>query len=516
MSNESQSAGDRWWLYVAIAVLALHLWLLLSFRQFLNSMQVEKADIFLASLASSAEQTLQASHYLEERIVQSLRQIAATIVSAAPEKLTGDWLESLRQKHDLKAVCIYDRLGKVRLAHDPALLGTDLPLDYGCHDVLAGTKDEHVFGFSSGVFCETDAFGVAVKLADGGALRLLTGVDFVLGFEKNVGLVPLIAKFREYPGVRYLDLVDATGNSLLGEHVAVKIKDDTVITRDFTLRGSRLGRFELSLHDRNVAELRVAGNIVILASFCFFFGGMKLLQGRLKRRAAMNEELRKAEETRRRIDGFARVVAAVAHEVRNPLNTMSLTVSAARADIAEGRKAAELEPRLAVIEQTIRQADQMIRDLLQAGRPIVVQKKLLPAADWLNELSRTFMMTWSDVAIEVKADPGCALWVDPDLTHRLLWNLLLNARQAGAGQVSIFCRNTAAGCCLDVSNNGPEIAAEIMAGLFIPGNTTRSDGFGLGLHICQRICVAQGGSISAATSPGETVFKMVFPKEDNA
>lgn len=515
MSVESQSAGERWWLYVIIAILALHIWLLLSFRQLLNSMQAEKADLFLASLASSAEQTLQASHYLEERIVASLRQIADTIVSAPSEKLTGEWLESLRAKHDLKAICIYDQHGKVRLAHDPALLGTDLPLDYGCHDVLAGTKNEHVFGFSSGVFCETDAFGMAVKLPDGGALRLLTGVDFVLGFEKNVGLVPLIARFREYPGVRHLDLVDAGGHSMLGEPAARKTAR-AVITRDFILRGVRLGRFELSLQDKNLEELRIAGYLAILTSCFFFVGGMKLLQNRLKRRSELAEEQRKAEETRRRIDGFARVVAAVAHEVRNPLNTMSLTVSAARGDIADGRSAAELEPRLAIIEQTIRQADQMIRDLLQAGRPIVVQKRRLQAAEWLKEITDTFMMTNSDADIEIDVASDRTLWADPDLTRQVIWNLLLNARQAGARKIRIQCRAVAAGVCLAVSNDGPEITPEIMAGLFVPGNTTRSDGFGLGLHVCQRICVAQGGTISTTTSPAETEFRVVLPMEEKS
>lgn len=510
---DRKAAIEHWWLYAGLMAVGFHLWLAVSFQQMVGAMLAEKTDLFLASLASSTEQTLQASHYLEERIVTSLRSIADKIASAPEATLTEEWLEGIRQKHDLKTISIYDSSGKVRLAHDSSLIGTDLPPDYGCHDILTGVKSEHVFGFSSGVFCETDAFGIAMKLKDGGALRLLTGVDFVLGFEKNVGLVPLIKRFRQYPGVKRLDLVDKSGRSLLGDAAASETYGGQVTSREFMLRGVSLGRFELSLKDESIAELQQTGFMAILASCFFSLAGLKLLHSRLQRRSEILEEKMKAEDTRRRIEGFGRVVAAVAHEVRNPLNTMSLTVSATRADISEGRQAKDLEPRLDLLEQTIRQADQMVRDLLQAGRPIVTQKKPLQLSDWLKQLADTFMMTYAGLEISVYGERDCSFLADPDQMRQVLWNLMLNASQAGADKIQLMFSQTVSSVNLTVSNNGPEIHEEVMAGLFVPGNTTRPDGFGLGLYNCQRICAAHGGRISAVSVAGKTSFNMVFPTE---
>lgn len=510
---DRKAAIEYWWLYAGVMAIAFHIWLAFSFNGLAGAMLEEKADLFLGSLSSSTEQTLQASHYLEERIVSSLKTIAAMIASAPAEQLSCEWLEGLRQKHDLKAISIYDSQGKVRLAHDPSLIGTDLPLDYGCHDILTGEKTEHVFGFSSGVFCETDAFGIALRLSDGGALRLLTGVDFVLGFEKNVGLVPLISRFRKYPGVKRLDLVDKSGRSLLGEAAAPDVFAGQGTIREFKLHDVPIGRFELTLGDESIEGLKTTGFLAILASCFFSLAGLTLLDSRLRRRSEIIEEKRREEDTRRRIEGFGRVVAAVAHEVRNPLNTMSLAVSATRADINEGRKAGDLEPRLELLEQTIRQADQMIRDLLQAGRPIVPQKRSIVLAEWLKQVADTFLLAFSGLEVSVHGDQACKLSADPDQLRQILWNLLLNARQAGADKIQLSFVQNRDGLQLIVSNNGPQISEEVMAGLFVPGNTTRHDGFGLGLYNCQRICTAHEARISVTSTPEKTSFTIFFPSE---
>lgn len=516
MSVDLKPSGERWWFYAGLLALVFHLWLALSFSRLTSVLLSEKAELFLASLTSSTEQTLQASHYLEEGIVASLRQIADQVASAPAGLVSNEWLETLRQKHDLKAISIYDRFGKVRVAHDPALIGSDLPPDYGCHDIIEGSKTEHVFGFSSGVFCETDAFGIARKMPDGGALRLLTGVDFVLGFEKNVGLVPLIRRFREYPGVARLDLVDGNGRSLLGDAAAGNAVGGVVTSREFLLRGVPLGRFEVSLNDPAVENLRDTGFIAIFASCFFSLVGLKLLQGRLKRQSELLEEKRHAEDTRRRIEGFGRVVAAVAHEVRNPLNAMNLTVSAMRADFAEGCQKEKLEKRFELIEQTIHQADQMIRDLMQAGRPIVVHKQPVPAKSWLQAIVDAFQMHAGDVIVEIAADDTVSLVMDPDQMRQVVWNLMLNAVQAGATKIGLSAKTDVSGGYLTVSNNGPQIAEETLAGLFVPGNTTRADGFGLGLYNCQRICIAHGGRIIVNSAVAETAFEIFLPLESES
>src|SRR3989339_754897 len=99
---------NRRQLWIALLIILFHVWLGFSMNRLINAMLAEKAEIFLDSLSSSTDQTLQASHYLEERIVTRLKDIAAEIASAPPERLTPDWLETLRGQNDLKGITIYN------------------------------------------------------------------------------------------------------------------------------------------------------------------------------------------------------------------------------------------------------------------------------------------------------------------------------------------------------------------------------------------------------------------------
>ncbi|OGK13459.1 MAG: hypothetical protein A2W80_19655 [Candidatus Riflebacteria bacterium GWC2_50_8] len=509
----SLSVKKRWWLYAGLLAVLFHLWLGFSLQRFVSAMLAEKADIFLASLASSTDQTLQASHYLEERIVATLKSIADKIASASPELLSNEWLEQLRQQNDLKAISIYDDQGQVKFAHDPSLVGTAMPVEYGCHAVLDGRKSEHVFGFSEGVFCESDAFGIAMRLNNGDVLRLLTGVDFVLGFEKNAGLTSLIERFRKHPGVVRLDLVDNSGKSLLREASASAPENGFAASRTFLLHDVPLGRFEVSLRDEALSDLQRTGFLAILASCFFALFGLRLADNWLQRREERLEEMRQNEETQRRIDGLGRVVAAVAHEVRNPLNTLSLALNALRTDLTDGRSSSEIEPRLDLLEQTVMQANQMVKNLLQTSRPIIPQLTDIALADSLTAIAETFQNTFAGSKITLNAGKPARFLADRDLLQRLLWNLLLNAQQAGADEITISTRPDEKGTIIEVSNNGPAIPDEVFANIFVPGNTSRAEGSGMGLYNCQRICAAHNGTIHAANGNGKTTFVMFFPAD---
>lgn len=510
---KSFSANNRWWLYAVILLVFFHLWLGFSLQRAISSMLAEKADIFLAALASSTEQTLQASHYLEERIVNTLKSIATTIASAPPELLTSEWLEKLRLRHDLKAISIYDSHGRVKFAHDPASVGSNMPAEYGCHNVLEGNKTEHIFGFSEGVFCETDAFGIALRLGNGDVLRLLTGVDFVLGFEKHAGLNSLIDRFRKHPGIVHLDLVNNSGKTMLEEIVASESAKGFTSSRTFLLNNIPQGRFEVTLRDEELTKLQTTGFLAIFASCFFSLLGLKLSKAWLHRRNDRLEEQRQNEETQRRIDGLGRVVAAIAHEVRNPLNTISLALSALRTDLANGRPSAEIEPRLDLLEQTVLQANQMVKNLLQTSRPIMPQLTRIPLAEYLKAIADAFQSTFAEIRIVHGENRVAGFMADQDLLKRLLWNLLLNAQQAGADEVMIAARQTDEGTIIEVSNNGPAIPDEVFANIFVPGNTGRPEGSGMGLYNCQRICAAHNGVIQAYNGEGKTKFTLFFPAD---
>jgi signal transduction histidine kinase len=207
------------------------------------------------------------------------------------------------------------------------------------------------------------------------------------------------------------------------------------------------------------------------------------------------------------------VVAAVAHEVRNPLNTLALALNALRTDLTEGRPSSEIEPRLDLLEQTVMQANQMVKNLLQTSRPIIPQLSDISLADSLAAIAETFQNTFAGSKIALNAARPANFLADRDLLQRLLWNLLLNAQQAGADEIMIYARPDDKGTIIEVSNNGPAIPAEVMANIFVPGNTSRPEGSGMGLYNCQRICAAHNGTIHVSNGNGKTTFVMFFPAD---
>ena len=158
----------------------------------------------------------------------------------------------------------------------------------------------------------------------------------------------------------------------------------------------------------------------------------------------------------------------------------------------------------------------MIRDLMQAGRPLVVHKQAVQVKSWLQAIVDAFQMHAGDVIVEIAADDTVSLVMDPDQMRQVVWNLMLNAVQAGATKIGLSAKTDVSGGYLTVSNNGPQIAEETLAGLFVPGNTTRADGFGLGLYNCQRICIAHGGRIIVNSAVAETAFEIFLPLESES
>lgn len=507
-------AKSHWHLWIGVFIIVFHGWLGFSMHRLMKVMLAEKAELFLDSLAASTDQTLQASHYLEERIVSRLKAIAGEIAAAPAERLTQAWLETLRQQNELKGITVYNCHGKVKTAHDASLVGTEMPATFACHDLIQGKKSEHIFGFSTGIFCETDTFGYSLRLANGDVLRLLTGVDFVLGFEKNVGLPSLLARFKQHPGIGRLDLVDSRGISLLKNPVvAARSMEGYEASRTFMLHGASLGRFEVTLQDQSLADLRKTGFLAIFVSCLFALTGLNLFRVWILRREEHQEQTRHIQETKRRIDGLGRVVAAVAHEVRNPLNTLTLGLNALRSDVTEGVPTTALETRLDLLEKTVMQANQMIQNLLQSSRPILPHKRTVNFSEWLTSLTQAFQSTSSGLSLRWTGEPLAELSVDPDLLQRLIWNLLLNAQQAGAKEILLSGKKDEAGTALEINDNGRGIPQDVFDNLFVPGNTNRPEGSGMGLYNCQRICTALGGRIHAVSEPGSTSFHLYFPAE---
>lgn len=508
------TSSRSFWVLLAGILIALH-GLALSYSEHLLKLSLtRRADLLLEALLESAEQTLQASHYLEEHIRERLRSIAGEVV-AHPERRDQESLLKLQQRYELKTIVIYDAHGRMISASNPDGIAPELPHSFGCNDLLNGIRTEHTFGFSEGVFCEADTFGFAQQLPKGGLVRVLTDVGFVLGFEKHVGLPALIERFRRHPDIQMLELLDVNGRPLLPASSPVQLPlTGIAVSGPLTLHGKTVSHFNLVLADQGMLAMRRTATTAIAVSLTLGLIVLVLLHWRFSRLAEMQEQRRALAEMERQSEGLAHIVATVAHEIRNPLNTLALGLESVRAETVGDTPAPSprLVARLDLLQKTVRETNDLIQNLLQTTRPILAQPQTLNLGVWFTELRLAFETGFPQTRLEIQPPVPSAVEADPILLRRLMLNLLGNAAQAGARLVTLILTEKDSQPQWAITDDGPGIPPQVQLHLFLPGNTARTDGSGLGLYNARRMAMAMGGRLTlVATGNNGTSFHLILP-----
>ncbi|MFD1007636.1 ATP-binding protein [Oceanisphaera ostreae] len=197
--------------------------------------------------------------------------------------------------------------------------------------------------------------------------------------------------------------------------------------------------------------------------------------------------------------------AAMAHELRNPLNIISM----ASAGLEVGRKA--------IIQAQLKRADRLISDMLTYSGNISVHRTPVPLASLLSSLRPQF--DWHKTKFDCQIANNVLILADTYRLQQVLVNLIDNALSFVRNQENgIICITAGEGpqanSIIRVHNNGPAIAPDMLAHLFRPFVSKRSGGSGLGLSIVRRIMDAHGGHITHRCDLGWPVtFELYFPEE---
>jgi signal transduction histidine kinase len=200
--------------------------------------------------------------------------------------------------------------------------------------------------------------------------------------------------------------------------------------------------------------------------------------------AAIRERDQEVEAAhRRQVEQLTRVAATIAHEVRNPLNAMSLSTGRlARADEPDKRRV--LAERLA---SQIQDLEAIVDRLLHLTRPVSVRRERV-------ELLALAQRIAGEGALPVQVDGSPAsCTTDPTLVGEVLRNLLLNAEQAGASRVRLSLLPAASGWHLEVEDDGHGVSEPDR--IFEWFHTSRARGSGLGLPLSRRIAESLGGRL---------------------
>lgn len=219
--------------------------------------------------------------------------------------------------------------------------------------------------------------------------------------------------------------------------------------------------------------------------------------------------LRAMEETverSKRLADLGTVAAGLAHEVRNPLASISGCVELLRS--AQGLSAEEQRVLGIVLRETGR-LDALLTRFLEFTRPAPLQRVPTDLAVVAGETLDVFAADPVAAGLRIERTLVAArVSCDPDQVRQLTWNLLANAaqaiREAGTGGViRVTCEGAADGSAtLCVADDGPGLAPGAAARIFTPFFTTKPTGTGLGLAVVHRIVEAHGGAIHVDSAPG--------------
>ncbi|MEZ6128396.1 MAG: ATP-binding protein [Planctomycetaceae bacterium] len=214
---------------------------------------------------------------------------------------------------------------------------------------------------------------------------------------------------------------------------------------------------------------------------------------------------------------LAQLATGVAHEIRNPLTAIKMLVQSTTSQDEMSTLPTE---DLRIVEDQIRRMEKSVNALLEFARPGPAERHAIRLNDIVPDVIRLLEGQARNQSVELQVDDelrDTTLSADRDQLQQLLLNLGLNALNVmpGGGTVTFSVRrHHQDAICVLVSDTGPGIPTEILGDIFKPFFTTRKQGIGLGLNICQRIAEEHGGTLTARNDEGGgATFELCLPAD---
>lgn len=259
---------------------------------------------------------------------------------------------------------------------------------------------------------------------------------------------------------------------------------------------------------------------------------------------AFNRMLEELERSRarieflRRVSEWQKIARHLAHEIKNPLMPIQLSVQECHrrynGQDAEYRRI--LQTTLEVVEEEVGTLRRLVGEFSSFARLPQAELASADLGEFLREQRDHFaasaegrddeaaLLGRVDLRYDIPDKPLPTV-IDREMLHRVLVNIVQNAAQAlrdakgknhqgKLGTIAVSVKSDGATHVIDIDDDGPGIAPAVRDQIFDPYVTTKHDGTGLGLTIVKKIIVDHGGTIDALVSPlGGARFEVRLPRE---
>ncbi len=236
---------------------------------------------------------------------------------------------------------------------------------------------------------------------------------------------------------------------------------------------------------------------------------MWLLYKNQNRHLAKMGEMERRIQQAERLSAMGRLAAGVAHEIRNPLNAISMASQRLQRD--------NLQQLTGVIRDEIRRLNQIIEEFLSLSRSRKLQFKRLNLTDLLHQIILLMGEEADSKGVTIQMaryDTPFIVSMDSDKLKQALLNIIKNGIESISGDGAIDISLSQVGSdqiCVRISDTGAGLTQEEIRHIFDLDYTTKEKGLGLGLSLAHEIIRGHGGEIQVNSRPGEgTTFEITL------
>ncbi|HUT71296.1 MAG TPA: ATP-binding protein [Desulfatiglandales bacterium] len=366
--------------------------------------------------------------------------------------------------------------------------------------------DEEGFGNRSARFSIERAID---EVGEGPGIAYLVMIDQrggILGLpgesmESQKGELPTESPLPSAPGVRTRRIVSGNRNFL--EFIAPMSIGSTY---EGMMRLGLETDMVDQIHDKNRESIFISMGLMMVIAFL----SMLLLYKNQNRYLGKMEEMQRRIHQAERLSALGRLAAGVAHEIRNPLNAISMAVQRLQRD--NPHKLTE------VIRGEIKRLNEIIEQVLSVSKSSNLEFTRHNATELLDQLAVLMGEEAESKGIQLKThwdDSPLLVSMDLEKMKQALLNIMKNAIESISKEGSITLSARPIGnekMSIRISDTGAGLSSEEIKHVFELDYTTKDKGLGLGLPLAHEIIQGHGGEIRVTSQPGlGTTFEILLP-----